>query len=506
MGLLLLSASWAMAADSPPAPVRSAAQMSARIDELLAARWEESGITPAAGAVDHVFLRRIYLDLAGRIPRISEARSFLADQRSDRRQRLIDRLLDSSDFANRMAAIWRTALLDDVVDPRRVQMATLLEAHLRTQFLENQPFDQIARDLLLAEGQPYQARAGIYLASLQAKPEKIAASSSRVFLGVQIQCAECHDHPFDHWTRRNFWEYAAFFARLEQPTNPNGFVSMLREKPSGELTIPDTEETILPRFLSGESVDANDDRSRRRILADWMTSADNDFFARAIANRLWSQLFGRGIVHPIDDLGQHNPASHERLLSELADFFASSGFDIKQTLRALANSRAYQRASSHLGEAAPPESFAQMQVKPLTAEQLFDCLGAAVIKKAPPTPQYAGRRLDPAKFAFLTKFQTTGASDEYQGGVLQALSLMNGAQTDAAVRPQQSDLLQALAAPIFTTEDRLETIYLATLTRTPSDSEKNACLLYIEQATEESTALGDILWALLNSAEFNFNH
>jgi hypothetical protein len=535
LALLTLGQMSVMAEDeSGPGVSRSKApadfqSMKRRLDQRLAAAWKQAGIEPAAPATDAEFLRRAYLDLTGRVPRVAEARRFLSDDRPNRRRRLIDRLLglapddsrsDDSGavrpyYASHFAAVWRGFLLPSDADLRRFGGGLAFENWLRTQFADNVPYDQTVRELLLAEGQVFQTGPGLFYATVGVKPEELATATSRALLGVQIGCAQCHNHPFDVWSQRDFWSYAAFFARLEQPRAQQQFVTVLRELDEGEVTLPDSDEVVPPRYLGGDERDGGETGSRRQALADWITDRRNPYFARAAVNRVWAQLFGRGLVEPVDDLGEHNPASHPELLDELADYFVDSGYNLRRLIRVLASSRAYQLSSiAPGGEAPPAELFAAMAIKPLTAEQLYDSLEIAT-RRRPDANVASGRvvvrrTLDQRRQTFLNKFAApAGAATDYQAGIPQALSLMNGELIGEAVDVTRSDLLLALQAPFFSDEERVETLFLATLSRTPTNHEREKFVEYVTRRgspPERQAALGDVLWALLNSAEFALNH
>ncbi|MDA1018478.1 MAG: DUF1553 domain-containing protein, partial [Planctomycetota bacterium] len=352
--------------------------------------------------------------------------------------------------------------------------------------------------------------------ALQLKPEELAASTSKIFLGTQIQCAQCHDHPFDHWTRNDFWGYAAFFARLVRPQNPQQFVAQVTDATTGELTFPETDDVVAPRFLAGKPSPDGEDGNRRQRLAKWLTSGSNPYFARATVNRVWAQLFGRGIVDPADDFGKHNPPSHPALLNDLAQYFVESGFDLQRLTRTLAMTRAYQLSSSSSpGDNQRPELFARMAIKSLTAEQLYDCLLEAMRKRE--GGQLANQRGGFAqngsqtRQAFLLKFRApTQGATEYEAGIPQALTLMNGSLIRDATDLQQSDILVMLDAPFFASNAaRVETLFMSTLSRKPSEIERAKFVSYVDESSKRSSrrqALSDVLWALLNSAEFVLNH
>lgn len=524
-GLILVSGS-VMSHAAPPSEV----EMAARIDAHLALAWSNANVVPAPSASDAEFLRRAWLDLTGMIPPINESidrdgdgraeefygvRGFLADTRSDKRLRLVNYLLTKPTHARHFSNLWKNVMLPADSNVAQFGGDNGFQSWLYSQFKDNVPYDRMVRDLLLTTGTVNQRGPALFYTALQLKPEELAASTSRIFLGVQIQCAQCHNHPFDQWTRQDFWGYAAFFARLQMPPTGQQFFNQVAEsREAGDVKIPETNEIVTPRFLSGQ-VSQDDERFRRERLADWLTSRDNPYFARATVNRVWSLLFGRGIVDPVDDLGQHNKPSHPELLNELAAYFVETGFDVKHLVRTLALTRAYQLSSASQPDADErPELFARMAIKSLSAEQLYDCLseGMRRVEGATANQAMAGGfvGVDQNRQAFLNKFRapTQGATD-FESGIPQALTMMNGSLIRQATHLQQSDILIALEAPIFTDEERVESLFLSTLSRPPRDDERTKFCNYVKSGGSEGDrrkALSDVLWALLNSAEFVLNH
>ncbi|MCO6454454.1 MAG: DUF1553 domain-containing protein [Pirellulaceae bacterium] len=514
--LLLLGPAVAIAA--PP----TSAEMAARVDSMLAERWAQEGLEPAPAASDAEFLRRAWLDLCGMIPPINDGdevsgiRDFLSSTAPDKRARLIEALLARPTHAAHLANLWKNVMLPADSNVLRFGGDAGFESWLRGKFADNVPYDQLVSELLLATGQANQTGPALFYTALELKPEELAASTSRIFLGTQIQCAQCHDHPFDHWTRRDFWSYAAFFARLQKPAQPQQVAFQVSDAASGEVTLPESDEVIAPAFLGGGSSPDDGPASRRARLAEWLTSADNPYFARATVNRVWGLLFGRGLVDPVDDLGAHNPPSHPELLDALATYFAETGYDLRGLFRTLASTRAYQLSSrSSPGDDQRPELFARMAIKSLTAEQLYDCLSEAMRRRESPQPgqaQFGAVRVaDQSRQAFLARFRAPAqGATEYEAGIPQALALMNGANIRQATDLSQSDLLKALDSPVFsTTEQRVEALFLSALSRLPNNDEREKFVEYVDSGGgrgDSRQALSDVLWALLNSAEFVLNH
>lgn len=482
-----------------------------RIDELLLETMQQQGVAPAEKSSDPEFLRRISLDLAGSIPSVSHAREFLADESPDKRPRLIDRLLASPATVNHLAEGWRNAMLPANASSELFRNSAGMQNWLREQISNNMRYDRIVSDLIAATGSEADGPA-LFFTALELDPKKIAASTAKIFLGLKIECAECHDHPFDEWKQEDFWGYAAFFARLPKNDNMARRRNFrLTDRASGDVMLPDTEQVVLPKYPGGRDADENEAGSRRQQLSIWMASPDNPFLARAAVNRCWSMLFGLGLVDPVDDLGPHNPASHPELLEELTDYFVETGYDMRNLLRVLCNTQAYGRTSK-IDPAAQPsmDLFAAMAVKVQTAEQLYDSLSRCLSQGDQNDSPFPGVLMNNRRQQFLTRMVSrTADSTEYDRGLQQALLLMNGGETSEATDLNRSILLTSLEAPFLTDRQRVDILYLATLTRYPTDDERTRVEQFVqsngESSDEQKAARADVLWALLNSAEFTMN-
>jgi hypothetical protein len=435
----------------------------------------------------------------------------LNDPSPDKRQQLIERLLNSPAHATHLAVTWRKIMLPGEIDPQQAGNAAGLENWLRRQFAANLRYDRVVAEFLVASGSGEEGPV-LFYTSQELKPEKLASSTARIFLGLQIGCAECHDHPFDHWRREDFWNYAAFFARLQQPSTdlPQPGATSLVELTQGELPLPESDQMAKPRFPGGDFA-TEQLGTRRQLLAVWMTSRENPFLARAAVNWAWSHMFGRGLVEPVDDLGPRNPPSHPQLLDELTSYFANTGFDLQNLFRTLANTQAYQLSSQMTESVTPPELFARMGVKSLTPEQLYDSVQRVIARRSQSNSAMdANRFLDPRRQMFISKIHTQSREPlSFQAGMPQALLLMNGGDVAEAVDVQRSGLLNALRAPFLDDAQRLEILYLAALSRRPSEDEAGDYLAFVAEGTDADdrfTRLGDVLWALLNTSEFALNH
>lgn len=506
-------------ATPPQQPVLPSSEMAHRIDDLLVADWRQKNIEPARPATDAEFLRRVYLDLTGRIPSVSEVYQFDDDSQPDRRARLVDQLLGHRDHATHLATVWRRFMLPDAVDLSRYGGTTGLEQWLVNRFVDNVPYDQIVRELLQAEGRVTKSGPVLFYTALKLSPEEIASQTARAFLGTRMECAQCHDHPFDdRWSQQDFWGYAAFFARISRPQGKLEMVSSVmrvRDSKRGDVTLPETDEIVPPRFPEGELLDEQPgSKSRRRELADWLTRRSNEQFARATVNRVWAQIFGLGLVEPVDDMRPDNPPVCPDILDALAQYFVRTGFDLKDLLRTLVLTDAYQSSSGSVrDDPKRRQNFAEMSIKSFTAEQLYDCIAMATRLQAMQTSQHGQESLmrfdNASRRAFLEQFRAPpGQSTEYHAGIPQALTLINGGLVNSAADISRSGLLNSFP-PFFSDKQRVETLFLATLSRRPTHEERTLMLDYVSAAgtkEEKKKTLGNILWALLNSAEFTLNH
>ena len=485
-----------------------------KIDERINERLAAAKIEPAPLADDAEFLRRVYLDLTGVVPRVSEVREFLADKRADKRARLIDKLLDSPAHATHLANTWRNIMLPGGLNIEQINNVVGVQNWLRARFVDNLRYDNMVSELLVAtEGDD--VGPALYYTSLDLAPEKLAGSTARIFLGLQIECAQCHDHPHDKWKQTDFWGYAAFFAQLQRPDAANLGAGRARlvDLNTGDVKLPNSETVVGPKYPGGAIPDAKEAGTRRVQLAIWMASRDNPYLPRAGANRVWAHLFGRGLVEPVDDLSPQNKPTHPELFEELTTYFVETGFDLRELFRTLANTEAYQRTSAWTAEkAAPSELYTHAAIKTLTAEQLYDSLNRVLSRK--PQAMFPGQvggspLLDPQRQAFIAKMQSAARSPlDYQAGILQALTQMNGADIAEATDPQRSPLVGALDAPIFSEGDRIKALVMATLSRQASDEELSLFTAHLGKysPSEKQKGISDILWVLVNTAEFSLNH
>jgi Protein of unknown function (DUF1553)/Protein of unknown function (DUF1549) len=514
LGMLSLALAPALHGADQEAPA-----LAARIDQRIAAAWGKS-VKPAARTDDAGFFRRVHLDLAGRIPSITEIRDFLDDDRPDKRRLCVERILqgDPEDasyqdaYVNHFANVWRHWLLAQTNLQALFQQAPL-EVWLRRRLRDNLGYDELVRQLLTqdpANGGPRAAStdgtaAAFYFAN-EFQPENLAGSTARLFLGVKLQCAQCHDHPFARWTRNQFWEYAAFFTDMP--------VSMRRKEAGarGQIKIMGTDRVVKARFPDGREPKWKDAKTRP-TLVEWMTAADNPFFARAAVNRLWAHFFGIGLVDQLDAPGDDEAASHRELLDELAREFVAHKYDVKFLIRAIVASETYQRtsAASHPSQQ-NTRLLARMPLRGLSPEQLFDSVAVATEYRDASPQDLTGRFFfgpQSPRAQFLAKFPAQDQKNDYQTSILQALYLMNGAFIADQTSVQRNQTLATLADQRTSTARKVESLYLVVLSRKPRPPESERFVKYVDAggpAGDPKKALADVFWVLLNSPEFILNH
>jgi hypothetical protein len=519
LALILMGATFVTADEpasgKPIAPRLTTEELAQWIDERFVSAWQDVKIDPPAVIDDATFLKRTYLDLTGSIPSVSQARDFLEYTGEHRRGTLVDRLLNDprrpEKYVERTAAHWATLWRRMMVpgNSPEAQMAVGLEPWLKEQFTANVPYDELARKLVTAknDGQAVMVvnprlgvRSGgptLFFQVTGGKPETSASSVSRVFLGVRIGCAECHDHPFADWKQKDFWGMAAFFSGIK-----NGAVD---DSPVARIRPENSTIEYTAAFLGGEQAKIAKGKTPREALADWMVSPNNPQFAATAVNRVWQSLIGRGMTESVDDLDKASPAER-RILNDLAKLFVESGFDLRWLIAGICNSQLYQRECVALEEtdAEPPPGL--RPIKTLSPEQVFNSLEQAL--SLPVARADGSARFNGLRDQLISRMNEAASNnpDEFRAGIPQALLLMNGRLTTEATDLDQSRTLRGvLDAPFLDTEAKLTTLYLATLSRHPRPEEKQFLLEHIRKqpnGDKQKQAYAEIFWGLLNSPEF----
>jgi hypothetical protein len=489
------------------------------IDRLLVKKWKDLGLVPSPTTSNSEFLRRLYLDIIGTLPTPEEVRAFLADSNADKRAKAIDKVLDRPEFVDFWALKWGDLLR---INRTALQEKGMWSFHnwVRAGLRDNRPVDEFVRDIITAEGSTFIDGPVNYF-RVGNTADDWAETTSQVFLGVRMQCAKCHHHPFEKWSQDDYFGMAAFFSRLATKASPEfglfGRDSIIYIKSAGEATHPRTRAVVKPRPLDGKETD--DPFDRRKKLADWMTAKDNPFFAKNIVNRFWGYLMGRGLVEPLDDVRATNPASNPELLDWLARDFAEHGFDLKHLLRTILNSRAWQ-ASSVVAEGNAADAanvhFTRYTTKRLTAEQMADAIdfvtgtrekyvGLPLGTRAIQLPDSGVRSYLLDVFGRPARQISCECERTVKPNIAQALHLLNGDFLNNKIGDKAGRVENLIAAKTERAK-AIEEIYLVTLGRPPRADELHKATSWVEQAEDARTGLQDLMWAMLNSREFLFNH
>jgi hypothetical protein len=484
--------------------VLDAQALAAQIDQLIDERLAKEKVPPAPPADDAAFLRRLSLDLNGRIPSYAQLADFLDDTRKERRRLWIDELMDGPDnaplYVRHFTHFWRRQLLAQTTRQSDTVVAPL-ESWLRRQIEANTPYDRLARGLLTDP-----QAVGFFVVN-ENRAEVLASRTSRLLMGVKLECARCHDdRGGGNWKRTQFWELAAFFAGLQQERADFLVAEPRRQQPGpARIRVGETSTWVETRFPDGSQPDWKRTVTPRQALAEWITGRDNPWFARALVNRLWQYFFGVGLIDPVEGLGVvDNPPSHPELLDELVRQFVAHDFDLKYLIRAIALSQTYQRSSklTHPRQA-EPRLFARAATRGLTSEQFYDSLVLAAGYSPEPTGGAGSLRT-----AFLNPFDDPDSQPaDFQSSVQQALMVMNG----PFVREVTSSSRSTTVATVIDGKrprplaKRIEDLFLVTLSRSPRPQEMTRLLDYAAGGNDKQ-ALRDIFWSLLNSTEFILNH
>jgi len=548
-----------------------------RVDAMLRAHWHAAGLEPAKRSDDATFLRRAYLDVTGTVPPPERTLSFLADGAADKRAQLVDELLESPRYATHMADTWDRILMGPQVRAPMLDRGAL-RRWLEVQFARNAPWDEMVTDLVTAEGanssggargiQAFmggvdrghdEAREGVngatnWLLRYGRRPQDLAGNASRVFLGVQIQCAQCHDHKTEPWTMENFQSFAAAFAHTRAVPLQRRERGMIRRVELEDVTwtpsfwlrndeLTEISETE-PRALDGSSLEAD---SRRQALATWMTSEDNPWFARALVNRVWAQMLGRGFVEPVDDFRPSNPALAADVLDALASDFVRHNYELEHLIQTIAATEAYQLAP--YGAAALSSKtqagalWSRYPLKPMRAgvllSSLIDATGVRPVLERVSRGNVEKLELRMRRqLTFVFDDDVESNAEEFEGTIGQALFLLNGLVTNAATSEIADGELSRLLAAESSSDEKVTALYLRTLSRRPTQQELDHWAEFIDGAEDHDAppsrevrqrargrlgalarpkfhsiarsarerAYEDLFWALINSSEFYFNH
>src|SRR5262245_16115630 len=483
------------------------------IDELIFNKLKRLNIVPSELCSDEEFLRRPHLDLIGVLPTAEEARKFLASRDPNKRAQLVDELLERPEYADFWGLYWS----DRLSNSRQFlyeKGTFFFQQWLREAMAQNLPYDQFARELITATGGLYEVAPTSYY-PLMKKAEDMATTTSQIFLGVGLECARCHDHPFEKWKQDDFLGLAAFFSQVRHKNRIRQNERVLYLDLKLELKHPKSQQPVAPKFLGGEQVKLEPDRDRREVLADWMTAPSNPFFAKAIVNRLWKHFLGRGLVEPVDDFRVTNPPTNEALLTALAEDFIRHKYDLKHLFRTIVGSRVYQLSAQPNGTNREDKQFySRFYLKRLNAEELLDgiCRVTEIPEKFPgfhlgtratqlPDPKVPSYFLD----VFDRATRETVCERKQTTSVMQIMHFVSGDTINQKIRAENS-LIERLIKSGKSSREIIEELYLRTLSRFPKKEEAQLAQQGIGQAPSPREGYEDLLWALLNSKEFLFNH
>ena len=504
------------------------------IDVHVKSRWQRLGIQPSAECTDAEFIRRAFLDSIGTLPPVEKVKRFLSSNKDGKRAELVDELLGLTGDAKRdlyvesWSAYWALKWGDLLRNNRKqtgVGGMWSLSNWVRRSLRENMPVDQFVREIITAQGSTLQnGPANFY--RIARKPTDLAETTAQVFLGVRIQCARCHHHPYETYSQSDYYGLAAFFTRVGTKNNSKfdvlGGDSIVILRSSGSISHPRLGKTMAPTPLAGEPIDTEGVRDLRRPLADWLTDSDNRLFTRNIVNRIWSYYMGSGIVEPVDDLRATNPASNPELLDGLGDHLVETKFDLRQLMRAIMTSRVYQLSSkARPGNADDRRFYLHYNIKRLPAEVLLDAIDSACGTHEPfngvplgtraielPDPNFDSYFLDtlgrPQRVVACECERTADPN------LAQVLHIANGEFLSRKLADKEGRISQLTKDSDLANKDHahlaIQHLYLATYSRTPSHDELLKCQQVISRAPNPREGLEDLLWALLNSREFLFNH
>lgn len=521
MGLVDISRVTAPAEKTLPDAVYASLPANNEIDRLVYARLKKLGFAPSDLCSDSEFLRRVSLDAAGVLPTAEEAKAFLADPDPKKRDDLVERMLNHPNYGN----FWATKFADMIrPNPFRVGVKSvyLIDLWLRESFQANKPYDALVKELLTAQGSTHKYGPTVFFRDRRV-PGDAGAFVSQIFLGVRVECAKCHHHPNEKWSQADYYQLASFFGEVKHKGQGisapiSGEPEFIYHTPGGEVRHPVSGEVMKPKALDGEFAKIKPGQDPREALAEWVINPANPYFSKAIANRIWAHFMGRGIVDPVDDFRASNPATNPELLEWLARDLADNGFNLKKLMADIMRSRVYQLGSlPNENNLADTRNYSRFYRRRLSAEVLLDAVSDLTgsgesftgLPKGGKAMEIWNQRLESD---FLDAFGRPNANADCpcerdaKTSVVQALHLMNSTGLQAKLSDSEGTAKQ-LASGKLSNDEIVSRIYLAAYNRPPVDEElKIARGIFPKQGEDRHAAVQDLMWALINSAEFVFNH
>ncbi|OUT58327.1 MAG: cell surface protein [Rhodopirellula sp. TMED11] len=485
------------------------------IDVLVGKKLQQLRITPSGLCTDAEFIRRATVDITGMLPSVAEVEAFVSDASADKRAQLIDRLLERKEFSEIWAMKFAQLLMIKSSNQVSYKSAFLYSNWLTDNFARNVPIDQMVRDLLTSTGGTFgQPATNFY--EIERDTLKTSENVAQVFMGIRTQCAQCHNHPFDRWTMDDYYGFASFFTQVGRKGAEDYRERIVYNRGSGETNHIVTKKPQPPTFLGGDAPETRG-KDRREVVANWLTSPDNPFFATSIANRVWAHYMGVGIVDPVDDIRVSNPASNPELFDDLGEKLIEYKYDFRSLVRDICNSNAYQRtADVNDSNAHDSRNYAHAVVRRIPAESLLDCI--CQVTEAP--DKFTGLPLGARAVQiadgrtsnyFLTTFgraprdTVCDCEARTDPSLSQALHLLNGTSISNKVA-QGAKVRNWMQKESLTEQQVLDRIYMRCLARKPNEKESADLMKQVTEAEDKVAALEDIFWAVLNSREFVFNH
>ena len=517
------------AADKPSPSILSASGQAADqsvnilVDQYIATSLREQRLRPSARSSDMEYIRRVYLDIVGHIPPLEELESFLKSKDRNKRGKIVSQLMDTDAYIHYWSDIWTNLLVGR--DPPRAANREHLTVWVSESLSTGQSYDQFVYDLVSATGEREENGAvNFLLAHLNDQATPATAKISQLFLGMRLQCTQCHDHPFNQWKQDQFWQLNAFFRQTRQSRegedetlkvkllNSDDPSPVYFERRSGLMSV------AFPTLFDGTVLENLSDDNRRRALALFLIKPENRWLSEALVNRMWGHFFGYGFTNPMDDMGPHNPPTHPEVLRQLAVDFAQSNFDVKHLIRTITSTETYHRSSAiYRGNerddpaSGSAPSFSRMYVKQMTAEQLYRSL--IIATQADQAGAKNNKDSDARRDRWLNQFVVTFGTDEndetttFDGTIPQALMMMNGDLMQKAVGIDPGSLLVQILQENTSDTEKIRRLYLVALCRYPSLQELNALKRVVSTTNSPRLiAFQDLFWALLNSNEFMLNH
>jgi hypothetical protein len=500
------------------APVENLPAPKNFIDELVAQQWKTLGVPPSPICDDSTYIRRVSVDITGRIPSQAETEEFLADKDPNKREKLVDRLLNSAAYADYFANKWSAVLRNKRRMDVHARGTYLFYNWIRSSLLQNKPYDQFVRDILTASGEMSENPPVVWYREVKDSIQQ-QEDTAQLFLGMRIQCAHCHHHPFEKWSQQDYFSLNAFFSRVgRKPGIQQGEEKIFHQRGMAQSTNTKTNQPVKPAGLDAQPAELSPEMDPRHALVDWMSDPTNKFFAPALVNRYWKHFFSRGLVEPEDDMRITNPASNPALLDALANHFVKNNFDLKNLVRTICTSNVYQlSAEPNEFNGGDKQSYARYYPKRLNAEVLLDSIdtlcGTTTKFTGLPDGLKATQLPDTAVNSyFLQVFGKPDGSSACEcertneANLAQSLHLLNSSDIQNKLASASGRAAALANNKDLKPEQKIEQLYMIAFARKPVAEETKAAMAHLEKFKFEKTAYEDLLWALINTKEFLFNH